>query len=298
MNKPVRQHYVPQAYLKFFAQKREKIWETDVADKKGQKLYRANIRDIAFEKNFYTIERLGPQKYTWEKYYAEQVEPLISNTFTELIEKCTNIFAKDKELVINSRIKLALSVIIITQLLRTPKARSQQYEISSDIFPKVMGNVIKELRPHIRADQKDYLYNLKLDDIFKETQMQIITDPKRVLKFAQILCDRYWIVYRNDKFNGFPFVTSDHPVVEYNMLSTSTLLQKNGIGNPQTIIHYPINPQLMLAIYDKHNFLFQFLDSMDGRLVFLTQKDSDYILKVNQLQYEQCIQHAFFRPFT
>jgi hypothetical protein len=105
MNDPVKQHYVPQTYLKFFAQERKRIWEIAVADKKNKKPYLANIRDVAFEKNFYTIEELGEQKYVYEKFYAEQVEPLISKTFNQLISHCTTIFCKNRDIVIKQRIE-------------------------------------------------------------------------------------------------------------------------------------------------------------------------------------------------
>ena len=251
MNKPIRQHYVPQVYLKFFSQQRDKIWEINVADKNREKLYRANIRDIAFEKNFYTIESLGAKKYAWEQYYAEEIEPLIGKTFTSLIQVCTNIFTKDRQVVINNELRAKLSIIIITQLLRTPKARSQQYEISSNIFPTVIKNAKKIFYPYISLAQKSRLNRLRLNDIFKEIDMQAITDPNRISQFSQVIYDRYWIVYRNNNHQANPFVTSDHPVIQYNLSAASTSLKDNGIGNPQTIIHYPINSQLILAIYPK-----------------------------------------------
>jgi hypothetical protein len=55
--------------------KKDKIWEVSVIDKKQEKSYNADIRDMAFKKSFYTIEELGEEKYLWEKYYAETVEP-------------------------------------------------------------------------------------------------------------------------------------------------------------------------------------------------------------------------------
>ncbi|SDB81863.1 DUF4238 domain-containing protein [Shouchella lonarensis] len=255
MNKPIKQHYVPQVYLKFFS-----------------------------------------HKYEWEKYYAEQVEPLIRRIFPKLIQKCTNVFVRDQDVVIDEEIRSALSVIIITQLSRTPKARSYNYEISSKMFPEVMRDILNDLEPYINADQRNYLHNFTLDKVFKEIEMQTFTDPYRISRLAQMIYDRYWIVYRNNNYKKNPFATSDHPVVQYNMVATSTSLRDNGIANPQTIIHFPLNSQLMLAIYDRKHFMFRHLKDMDSKLTFLSDKDEGFITKVNQTQYEQCIQHVYFRP--
>lgn len=293
MNEPKKQHYVPRAYLKFFAWEKRKVWDVYVFDKKRKEAYRADIRDVAFENNFYTIERLGSKKYAWEEYYAKQVEPLIGKTFIKLIQNSTNVFAKNNQVVIDEKIRAGLSLIIITQLLPTPKARSLHYEISSSFFPKALETIIKSMEPRINSEQRDYLHNLKLDNVFKELEMGVITAPDRIKQFTKVIYDRCWLVYRNDDFENNPFITSDHPVVEYNMVTSSSSLGENGIGNPQTIIHYPINPQLMLAIYDRHNFLFQYLTDMDGRLVFLDKNELNYIIKVNKIQYEQCSQHVY-----
>lgn len=298
MSNPIKQHYVPQVYLKFFAQKRRKVWEIIVADKKNKKPYLANVRDVAFEKNFYTVEKLGEQKYVYEKFFAEHVEPLISKSFNQLISLCTSVFSKDRDNVINKRLRSALSLIVITQLLRTPKSRAYQYDISKRIFPTALENIIEKLNPYIFPDQKERLQTLNLDDMFKELDMSFITDIDRIKRFAEIIYNKHWIIYRNDDYKKTPFMTSDHPVVQFNMEGFSTSLEDNGIGNKNSVIHYPINPQLILAMYDKRNFFFQSMNDLDGQLVFLDiKKDISYINKANQMQYEQCTQHAFFKPF-
>lgn len=299
MNEPIKQHYVPQSYLRFFSQKRKTIWEVVVVDKKNQKTYIANVRDVAFERNFYTVEELGEKKYTYEVFYAEQVEPLISKTFKQLISNCITVFSKDRDIVISNDLRGRISIILVTQLLRTPKARSYQYDISKKIFPTVIDNTVKSLSSYISPEQKKKLQTYNHDALFKEIDMSIITDVNRIESFTEVIFNKQWIVYLNNDYKKNPFVTSDHPVVQINMDSISTKLNDNGIARKNTIIHYPINSQLMLAIYDKQNFLFQFMDEMDGQLVYLnSEKDSNYISKVNQMQYEQCIQHVIYKPFS
>ena len=76
------------------------------------------------------------------------------------------------------------------------------------------------------------------------------------------------------------------------------MLEDNGIGRPETIIHFPINNQLILTLYDKANYLFQSqsIHELDGKILFLKNQDNNYISRINKFQYEQSLQHVFFYP--
>ena len=298
MHKPVKQHYVPQVYLRFFALKREKIWETCVIDKKNNTTYFTDVKNVAFEKNFYTVDKLGDKKYVFEEYYSKQIEPLISQTFKRFIQECTLIFTKDRGVVINREFRTVFSKIIITQLLRTPKARAHQHNVGADIFPFIIKETIKGLDQYLKEDQKKYINALTINDIFKEADMEFITDPARINKFAKFIYDKIWIVYRNDNYKINPFATSDHPIVQYNVLTSDTTFEKNGIRNPDTIISFPISPQLILSVYDRNNPRFSLMEYLDGSIVFLDNvNDEKYLIEMNKLQYEQCVQHVYFKPF-
>jgi hypothetical protein len=50
-------HYIPQAYLKGFAQQRsERQWYTQVTDLSAQRTYKANVRNVCGERDFMRIE--------------------------------------------------------------------------------------------------------------------------------------------------------------------------------------------------------------------------------------------------
>ena len=74
MSDPIRQHHVPQLYLRRFAVKEKNVYKINVLRKGQQKCFKANVEDIAVEKHFYTIG-CGADKYVWEKYYASEIEP-------------------------------------------------------------------------------------------------------------------------------------------------------------------------------------------------------------------------------
>lgn len=59
MSEPIRHHYVPQGYLRFFARHEQKKKKTThwvlVYDKQNNKLYNKSISEVAAEKNYNRI---------------------------------------------------------------------------------------------------------------------------------------------------------------------------------------------------------------------------------------------------
>lgn len=63
---PKRHHYVPRTYLSHFALKNRNEYQIHVMDKKTKNIFKTNIKNIAVEKDFYTVETYE-DKYCWEK---------------------------------------------------------------------------------------------------------------------------------------------------------------------------------------------------------------------------------------
>ena len=55
MSDPIRQHHVPQLYLRGFAVKEKNVYKTNVLRKGQQKCFKANVEDIVVAKHFYPI---------------------------------------------------------------------------------------------------------------------------------------------------------------------------------------------------------------------------------------------------
>lgn len=70
------QHYVPQSYLRYFANSKEQLWVYDTKDKKS---FKTSIRNIASERFFYDIEELdkttGKEQFIEKELFAQTIEP-------------------------------------------------------------------------------------------------------------------------------------------------------------------------------------------------------------------------------
>lgn len=53
MSDPIRQHHVPQLYLRGFAVKEKNVYKTNVLRKRQQKCFKANVEDNVVAKHFY-----------------------------------------------------------------------------------------------------------------------------------------------------------------------------------------------------------------------------------------------------
>lgn len=293
MSNPRKHHYVPQVYLKNFAKKKDHSWMVYVRDKELENCYNADIKSIAMEKDYNTVLKLE-DKYYWEHFYSTGIELLMSKVLTSTIINCNCAFIKNESLILNKRLKYDLGKILITQLLRTKKARNHQLEISNKVVPSVINFLKVQLVNKLTLEQEEILNSFELtEDLFKDIDLKIINDEKRVNKFVNILMDKVWIIYKNINYQQLPFITSDNPVVMYNINNKSTSSKVNGIAKRYTIIYYPLSSQLLLSIYD-HGLFWGELNKYDNKILELDiKKDSKFINNINLLQYKQCIRQVY-----
>ena len=286
---PRRHHYVPRTYLKNFAIKEKNEWRIMVMDKIKNQPYSANIKDVAVEKDFYRIDSKEDEFY-WEHYYAEQIESLIPTTFNKLIATCT--LSVNNSNVIDAETKLKLAKIICSQLLRTKKSRESQFEIGQRTANNVLESVRKQFEGLLSNEKIAYLDNFIYDEMLNKTMsLPIINDRDRINRFVEILQNRYWVVYKNIKYNTSPLITSDHPVAFYNIITRETDFSTNGLGIPHTAIFFPINRELILGLYTQDMY-FNTMFRLNNKMLIVD--DVPFVMKLNRIQYEQCYRQAYF----
>lgn len=284
-----RHHYVPKTYLRFFAASRGSEWYVFVLDKSKQQPFKTNINNIAVEKDFYRVTR-NSDEYFWEHYYAKIIEPLIFPTFQNLIAVCTLSLANKS--VLSDEIKLDLSTIICSQLLRTKKSREMQFEIGKEISDEVIKNTKKLFRGLLGTESTLYLDNFNYDkEINNEISLPIINDEARLNRFKSLLMSRYWVVYKNIRSCEIPIITSDHPVVYYNIITRQTGFRDNGLGREETAIFFPINRELIIGLYTESMY-FNVMSRFKDRLLIID--DPQFFATLNRLQCEQCFRQAYF----
>lgn len=291
MTEPIRQHHVPQTYLQNFSFKRKEESRLYCWDKTTNKVFPANVEDVAVEKNFYTVKK-HDNIYAWENFYAESIEPLMRETISEIMKHSANCLIMDKAKVINTEQKGKLAIIMVCQLLRGKHGREYMYGIFKTKALQILDDAKKKFMGKGNEQIDIALENYKLDDeLFKIVAMESTLDIERITKFVQILVNRCWIVF-NITGNA-QFVTSDNPFMFMNKDTFNVTPFHNGLIDSNTVTYFPISSKLMIATYNSDLYL-GMLNSYDCKLVFIDgNRESRFINSINKKQMEQCNRQAF-----
>lgn len=266
MTEPIRQHHVPQTYLQNFSFKRKEESRLYCWDRTTNKVFPANVEDVAVEKHFYTVKK-HDDIYVWEKFYAESIEPLMKETISEIIKHSENCLIRDKAKVINAEHKSKLAIIMVCQLLRGKHGREYLHGIFETKAPQILEDVKKKFMGKGNKQIDIALENYKLDDeLFKLVAMESTLDIERITKFVQILVNRCWIVFSIT--GNAQFVTSDNPFMFMNKNTFNVTPFHNGLIDSNTVTYYPISSKLMIATYNS-DLLLGMLHSYDCKLVFI-----------------------------
>ncbi len=83
-------------------------------------------------------------------------------------------------------------------------------------------------------------------------------------------------------------MTSDNPVILYNLYTRRLGFDYNGLMKEGTIIYYSINKELLVAIYPNFKGLIKYKDTID----FLD--NNRFVMNFNKSNYEQCERQVFY----
>ena len=191
MGKPIKQHYVPQFYLKNFSADKKSI---NCFDKINIKAYSQSIRNVAQEKHFYELESL----YLEDDFASleKDVSYYINNiVWTEKYKALNNLKQRSK-----------LALFMAAQLIRTLERR-QLVELQ-----------LKELKNHLTETGvmndtlNSYFDEFLQDDSIKESHLKLIQEMLPFL--VEHLFFNKWVLLTNK--TNVNFLTSDNPIVMYN----------------------------------------------------------------------------------
>ena len=231
MEEKVRlQHYVPRVYLKNFSHfngKEHYIW---VFDKEKEKIFQTNIKDIAFEEEFY--DKVSEEQIT--ENTLRDVETKVDKAIQKLI------LGKDIDK-LDDEERDSLSEFVAYQMIRTKETREELKDVSKQFLAKY-GN---QLAPNLKKQVLDSLKEDSLRRMHKGIIGNMEEYKKRIIKMK-------WILIINK--SKFPFWTSDNPVAAYNEID---LFPYGNLGLEcfGFEMHFPISPKLALIICDNRRFM-------------------------------------------
>ena len=290
-----RNHTVPKVYLKQFAipqkpGKADSSYYLFQYNKANQVICRTEISNASVENYFYTLEGVEISNI-WEDYYCDNVESDMANTLPRFIENSSRKELIGHERVVNENIKTVLAKVMINQLYRGRATREHLLMITPDGEEEVIQKVKNQFGKTEDEEWNQYVNNYQVSpEVIKIAMALACTDQNRLNEHAELLINRFWVMYRID--GDGEFITSDNPVMFVDSSSLDSMPFHNGLFNPATVVYYPISPKLMIALYHYKNRL-GIKKRDDGRLFLLNIDDSFFIHSLNHLQIQQCTRQAF-----
>ncbi|MEK5489045.1 DUF4238 domain-containing protein [Lysinibacillus sp. FSL M8-0355] len=300
------QHYVPQRYLRKFAEAQKKknknIYRFNIFDKEKQEIReKQNVENYASERYFYDvdfnklleeaksegitieeeIEDLTNEvdKQYLENVFATKVETAMFNPFDNIITKYTltpsNVY-KNVE-VVPEKDKATIAYYLAIQFVRTKEYREKIIQMHEKGTKLLLRKRFKdEIDPALLDSVEIKLKDNRINLIHNEQ----LLDTELLESFAKIFLKHIWIFAVNE--TDTLFYTSDNPLVLYGHE------ENHGISSKGVEIIFPITPKLALVMREVEHFKTEL--SLYNRFVHISE---EYVKFYNELQIGQSYKYVF-----
>lgn len=240
----INQHYVPQTYLRRFANSSGQIW---VYDKSESRAFQTNIRNVAAERRFYDSEDLA--KITGNRQYIEKHLSNLEGHYDSKLKVFLRSLDFNKFRKIAPRERHFFSAYLVVQMFRTKKAlitRQQIVDAGLAIQKKAYNDIGQE-----PPSDEELLDGRTVQEMARQIQHHEILNGDNIQKCAGILYRHIWIIQK--AFEGEEFITSDHPFVKRGHI-TDSWRSMDGIASEGIEILFPLSPKYMLRLVDRNYF--------------------------------------------
>lgn len=288
MERTKQQHYVPRAYLRFFSvnpfDENPKVY---FYDKIANKTAITNVRNIAQERDFYTLDDQEDKDY-WERFFSENVDGVLARELQKLNSKIAlqNCNAQ----VITEDDKRNLALIISYQIVRTKNAMQFACMKAHEVMPPIISRY-RDLARQLGRHELQVLLDAYTTDErkLKNLTLPVMLERERVQKFSSILESMLWTIYYNQ--SSFEFWTSDNPVVIYNFNDKRQGLGTVGFLEQFAFIVFPISPRAAIVLRHKTEYLVEAFFRYENKITLVP--DLHVIEFINKLQFDGCNRFVF-----
>ena len=246
----IRQHYVPQFYLRKF---QNDSGEVEVLDCKNRKILSPrSTSSVCYSKYFYAVET-GVQDDISQ--LIEDALGQMENSVANNLDSITQNILNQKQITTDE--KWIISLLMSMLWLRGPYMRNQITTGSEDIlkqvnekyfhmidtdkwfekFDKETGNTTA---PEFRKEFIDMMQKGDYSLHFSNANHLQMLDT--IPNFANLFCGQNWRVYINE--SNLKFVTSDNPLVETNPDKPKTFW---GFSFLERIHYFALNPNICIV---------------------------------------------------
>jgi len=254
-NRSVKQHYIPQCYLRQFAIRRKRGHQFAVFDRKTDKSFRANVKDVACQSYFNRIEVDGMDPEELEKAMSE-FETKLAGALTRINE------ARSLE---NEEDRAYLITLIGLTALRNPAMRENIRKIHENVGKMNIAARLKSQETYDASVQEAKRqgalpadYNVTYDEMkaaFEGGGFRLVLKNTALVSLELQLLDhimpllfrRGWHLLRAPEGSG-GFITSDRPFfLMWSDPAMRTGPLPPGLALKGTDIYFPISPQLAVV---------------------------------------------------
>ncbi len=254
-NRSVKQHYIPQCYLRPFAHRYRKGYQVAVFDRKTDSSFRANVKDVACQNYFNRIEVNGMD--------PEELEKAISEFETKLASALARI--NEARSLDNDENRAYLITLIGLTGLRNPEVRENIRNIYEDVGKMNIARRLASQETYDasvqEAKQQGALpadYDVTYDEMkaaFENGGLRLVLKNDALISLELQLLDhsmpllfrRGWHLLRAPQGSG-GFITSDRPFfLMWSDPAMPASLLAPGLALTGTDIYFPISPRLAVV---------------------------------------------------
>lgn len=288
MNKKAytKQHYIPQSYLRNFANSKKSIY---TYDKIESRVYNAAIDNICCIDDFYRISDFSlneKEQLAIEcDYFAQNIEPQYKSLIEWFInqkDECLNCKKAKIELSIADKKNIAKYILI--QYFRLPDMRKRISGMVDDFMLQTIP-ILKELiarkknNPNINTLDIGY----KFDPVSTHAALSFL-DGELMDEFTTAFAKNYWsfLVSKDGRF-----YTSDYPLAVFSHVPNVEPMYL-GLAQYGGELTFPISRDIIIAIWDNQFFSNRRKDDCN-----LTIIDSEEEKRQNLLRYIYAKRYVF-----
>lgn len=189
---------------------------------------------------------------------------------------------------------------IAFQSLRIPAFFSKQLSNRFSFIKNIKKEIIDENK-NLPDDIKNLFIKVinQIDfskDDYKKIMLDRLTNEEFINMMVKILLSKYcWMIFVNNTSDYVKFITSDNPVVISNIYTGELGAYINGVCSQNSIISLPIN-QNMIIQGVPNKLLGIRANSLKYKRAYLDEKEANFIIRINNLQFKQCYKETYLHP--
>lgn len=267
----VRQHFIPQCYLKNFSENEKFVY---VYSKKNiKKGYPQSISKISYLDFFYVIpekyikKELLPEidgNFIEKKILAENIESLYSDLLNKIIHSAAIWITEDGAVeIFDERERDLFAALIAIQYLRMPNIR-EKYWSAQKKASEERDEIVSAMRK--AYDNIDCSESLELnhdDDYASVLHSEIFLDEEIIANIQNQIIKKTWVYYVSKEDAVY---TSDNPILLKPHLENQTPFYE-GFGMKGVEIIFPVSKNIILTILDEGVFTNSQLDNNKFQLI-------------------------------